>query len=198
MIIKLVGCLEYVENLEKEYNKLLERVNMELEKKGIKARVFLAKNIRKANGKVFVKYLGTRIKIFGEVDVSQITLPSRFPLDGFEYVIEKDTMLCSYKIFRKFANMLKQCRVIISLDNVRDKIIEEIMEEACKVKEYYSKLLKAPVNWVPLIKTGILRKASKTLNINYEDLIDYLAYLRDKGVVKIMFGEKGELWLQVL
>ena len=99
MIIKLVGCLEYVKNLEREYNKLLERVNMELEKKGIKARVFLAKNIGNVNGKVFVKYLGTRIKIFGEVDVSQIILPSRFPLDGFEYVIEKGTMFCSYKVF---------------------------------------------------------------------------------------------------
>ncbi|RLG74078.1 MAG: hypothetical protein DRO23_07640 [Thermoprotei archaeon] len=197
MIIRLIDCLEYIKNLEEKYNSLLEKINRELEKKGIEARVFLAKNMKNIDSKILVKYLGTRVKVYGRVDVSQITLPSRFPLDGFEYIIEEDAVLCSYRVFRKFANVLRQCKIIVNLDNIRDNIVREIIREAYKIRERYSKLLKASINWVPLVKPGVLRKISKTLNISYDDLVDYLAYLKDKGAIKIMFGERGELWLQL-
>lgn len=195
MIIKLYNCLDYIKKIEKEYTDILNKVNNEFKSKGVPVSMFLAKDEKHVNGKVFIRYCGVKIKVQGEIDVENVTLPPRFMLDGFEYVIDNDTVLCSYKVFRKYANMLRPCTVVVELDKLKNIIVSKIREKAYKVKRDYITKTKIPISWVPLMQTGIIKMISKELNITYEDLIDYLVYLSDKGDINISFGESGELWL---
>lgn len=195
MIIKLYNCLNYIERIEKEYINVLNKINNELKSKGISVSIFLAKDEKHVNGKVFIRYCGVKINVQGEIDVKNITLPPRFMLNGFEYAIDGGIVLCSYKVFRKYANILKPCIIIIELDKLKSTIISKIREKAYKVKRDYTTKTKIPISWVPLTRTGIIEMVSKELNITYEDLIDYLMYLSDKGDINISFGESGELWL---
>jgi len=195
LIIKLYNCLDYIKKIEKEYTDILNKVNNKFKSKGVSVFIFLAKDEKHVNGKVFIRYCGVKIKVQGEIDVENVTLPPRFMLDGFEYVIDNDTVLCSYKVFRKYANMLRPCTVVVELDKLKNIIVSKIREKAYKVKRDYITKTKIPISWVPLMQTGIIKMISKELNITYEDLIDYLVYLNDKGDINISFGESGELWL---
>lgn len=195
MIVKLYNCLDYIKKLEKEYTNILNKMNSKFKSEGVPVFVFLAKDEKHINSKVFIRYCGVKIKVQGKIDVKNVILPPRFMLDGFEYVIDHDIVLCSYKVFRKYANMLRSCIVIVELNKLKNIIISKIHEKAYKVKRDYVKKTKIPISWVPLMQTGIINMISKELDITNEDLVDYLVYLSNKGDINISFGESGEIWL---
>lgn len=193
MLVKLYNCLEYIKKCEEEYEEILKKKTEDLRKKGLTVTLKLNKIVKETDENLYVKYDG--LKIISEEEPENIILPPKFILDGFEYYVVNEVMLCTYGFYRKFSNVLKKCHLEPVLNVGLEEFIKHLCGEIKNSVKKYSRILRVKVEWIPLVSASVLNKLCKKFKLDRQDVIDILFYLKDNEKLFLTLGERGEIWL---